>query len=293
MKVRHQTAVTLLLVCGFWAATAANAASILFVGNSFTAGALSPVQAFRPESVNDLNQSGIGGVPALFKSFTTEAGLDYQVSHEVTGGINLDFHYLQKAALIAQHWDHVVLQPYSTLDKEHPGDPTQMIDYAARLTTLLQSSNPAVDIRLVATWSRADQVYVPSGHWYGKPIDAMATELRAACDAALRNAPGIHAVIPVGQAWNLAMHAGVALSNPNQQALPGQINLWAPDNYHASVAGYYLEALVIFGSVTGRDPRTLGTHEQAAAQLGLPPEAARALQRIAQQVLRRERSATR
>ncbi len=293
MKVRHQTAVTLLLVCGLWAAGAANAESILFVGNSFTAGALSPVQAFRPESVNDLNQSGIGGVPALFKCFTAEAGLDYQVSHEVSGGINLDFHYLQKAALIARHWDHVVLQPYSTLDKEHPGDPTQMIDYAARLTTLLRASNPAVDIRLVATWSRADQVYVPGGHWYGKPIDAMATELRAACDAALRNAPGIHAVIPVGQAWSLAMHAGVALSNPDQQALPGQINLWAADNYHASVAGYYLEALVIFGSVTGRDPRTLGKHEQAAAQLDLPPAVTHALQHIAQQILRGERSATR
>ncbi len=285
MKVRHVSAVGLLLVCGLWAASAADSESILFVGNSFTAGALSPVQAFRPESVNDLNQSEIGGVPALFKSFSTEAGLDYQVSHELAGGINLDFHYQQKAELIAQHWDHVVLQPYSTLDQEHPGDPTRMIDYAARLTTLLQSANPAVDIRLVATWSRADQVYEPSGHWYGKPIDAMATELRAACDAARRNAPGIHAVIPVGQAWNQAMQTGVALSNPYLQAPPGQINLWASDNYHASVAGYYLEALVVFGSVTGRDPRSLGAHEQAAAQLGLAAGEATALQRIAHQVL--------
>jgi uncharacterized protein YfeS len=59
------------------------------------------------------------------------------------------------------------------------------------------------------------------------------------------------------------------------------------------VAGYYLEALVIFGSVTGRDPRSLGTHEQAAAQLGLTPEVARALQRMAYRALNRERSTSR
>ncbi len=285
---QHIAAVAALLALGLWSAGPADADTILFVGNSFTAGAMSSVQRYRPEIVHDLNGSDIGGVPALFKTFSTEAGLNYEVSHETAGGINLDFHYLQKAQLIGRHWDHVVLQPYSTLDKEHPGDPALMIDYAARLTSLLQSANPAVDIRLVATWSRADQVYVPSGHWYRKPIDAMATELRAACEAALRNAPGIRAVIPVGQAWNHAMESGVALSNPYLARAQTQVNLWAEDNYHASVAGYYLEALVMFGSVTGRDPRTLGAAEQAAAALDLAPERAVVLQRLAYETLERE-----
>ena len=61
----------------------------------------------------------------------------------------------------------------------------------------------------------------------------------------------------------------------------GQVGLWTDDQYHASAAGYYLEALVIFGRVTGVDPRTLGGRERAADDLGLPPALAQALQRVA------------
>src|ERR1700752_4997353 len=43
------------------------AETILFVGNSFTFGAETPlVQGYRPDTVTDLNHEGIGGVPALF-----------------------------------------------------------------------------------------------------------------------------------------------------------------------------------------------------------------------------------
>jgi hypothetical protein len=55
------------------------------------------------------------------------------------------------------------------------------------------------------------------------------------------------------------------------------------------VHGYYLEALVIFGSVTGYDPRRLGGKEQVAAQLGITPAQAIALQRIAFETLASER----
>ena len=48
--------------------------TILFVGNSFTFGALSDVMTYRKESVQDLNGDGVGGVPALFKRFADEAG---------------------------------------------------------------------------------------------------------------------------------------------------------------------------------------------------------------------------
>jgi hypothetical protein len=55
-----------LLMC----AGQAFAGSILFIGNSFTYGAESPVQYYRADTVTDLNRQGKGGVPALFKSFT-------------------------------------------------------------------------------------------------------------------------------------------------------------------------------------------------------------------------------
>ena len=265
-----------------------SAESILFVGNSFTFGAESPVQHYRPETVTDLNHDGVGGIPALFKSFTSQAGFDYDVSLETIAGADLDFHYETKLDLLARAWDQVVLQAYSTLDANAPGDASKLIDYSARLASLFQSMNPHVDLRLVATWSRADQTYLQSGHWFGQPIEAMALDIRAACDVAAGHTLYIGAVVPVGQAWNRAIRKGVAARNPYLKIRPGQINLWASDGYHASTFGYYLEALVIFGSVTGRDPRVLGSREIAAAELGIARATAVTLQSIAFATLAKE-----
>jgi len=183
----------------------------------------------------------------------------------------------------------VIVQGYSTLDADKPGDGGKIVDYSARLAQLFHNANPQVDMRLVATWSRADQTYPPAGHWFGKPIETMAMDVRAVYDQAAAHSLYIRAVIPVGQAWNRAMAKGIAARNPDQGVGPDQINLWAADNYHASVYGYYLEALVIFGSVTGRDPRSLGREEQAATQLGISPAKALALQRVAFETLASER----
>lgn len=223
------------------------ARTVLFVGNSFTFGGESPaVQGYRPEAVTDLNHEGVGGVPALFKAFTREAGLAYDVYLETAPGVNLDFHYEQKADLIARAWDHVVIQGYSTLDADSPGDAGKIIDYAARLAQLFRAANPRVDVRLVATWSRADQTYLESGHWFGKPIEAMAIDVRAAYDRAAEHSSYIRAVVPVGQAWNRAIAEGIAAANPYQRVGPGQINLWAADGYHASVVSGHRK-LTLFG----------------------------------------------
>src|SRR3970282_3015631 len=91
--------------------------SILFVGNSFTFGAGSPVRFYRADTVTDLNNEGIGGVPALFKSFTAQAGLPYDVYLETRGGSGLAFHLEKKLGVIGQRaWDKVVMHGQSTLD---------------------------------------------------------------------------------------------------------------------------------------------------------------------------------
>ena len=59
---------------------AARADSSLFIGNSFTFGYLSPVWHYRKDSVIDLNNEGVGGMPALFELFTQEVGFEWQVS---------------------------------------------------------------------------------------------------------------------------------------------------------------------------------------------------------------------
>lgn len=265
---------------------AASAASILFVGNSFTygepAGSNISIQRYNAGSVTDLNGTGIGGVPALFKAFTVQAGLDYNVSLETAGGTGLDYHYTNKLGLLDRAWDNVVLQSYSTLDANAPGNPAKLITYAGLFADTLTARNPNVDISLMATWSRADLTYQTNSPWRGKPIGAMQADVQAGYEAAQAAAGGkIDRVLQVGGAWNDAIEAGIADPNPYDGLTPGQINLWAPDNYHGSVFGYYLEALVIFGNITGVDPLSLGVNETVARDYGFTDAQTLALQQIA------------
>jgi hypothetical protein len=264
---------------------AAQARTILFVGNSFTQGAHSPVRVYRPDLVTDLNRDGIGGVPAIFKVLAAEAGRDFTVSLETSGGKGLDFHYDTKRHLIDRPWDVVVLQGFSTLDHRNPGDPARHVEYAVLLAQMFHRANPAVRVELMSTWSRADETYLPGGHWYGKPIEAMALDLRAASNLALARSRDIAGVIPVGEAWNRAIRERVADGNPYDGVPFGQVDLWTYDQYHASQFGYYLEALVIFGQLTGVDPRSFGPHERAADDLGISPTLTSALQKIAHEQL--------
>jgi len=254
--------------------------SVLFVGNSFTFGSGSAVRFYRSDTVADLNNEGIGGVPALFKSFTQQAGLDYDVALETRGGVGIDFHLENKLGVIGRRgWDKVVAHGYSTLDQEKPRDPAKLITTSKQLADFLRTRNPSVDLYLTATWSRADQTYPAKGAWAGHPIEAMGKDVRAAYDKAAAGA-GAN-VIPVGDAWNRAIESGVADPNPYDGIDAGKINLWTFDNYHASIHGYYLEALMVFGSVTGRDPRSLGDNECSAYELGISTADAKRLQQVA------------
>jgi hypothetical protein len=260
----------------------AHADSILFVGNSFTYGYGSPVMFYRPDSVTDLNGEGIGGVPALFKSFSVELGLTYDVFLETHPAATLGWHADHKLDLVArQPWDHVVLQDQSVLDPKNPGDPAAQAAASATLARALRKENPQVDIRLVATWPLAAQLYQPGGHWYGQAADAMAADLRAGTDKAAATDPAIKGVLPVGEAWVRAFRDGIADPNPYDGTDAARIDLWGYDHHHASTYGYYLEALVLFGGITERDPRSLGATECAGYELGLSMEQVMALEKVA------------
>jgi hypothetical protein len=255
--------------------------SVLFIGNSFLFGDGSAVRFYRADTVTDLNNEGIGGVPALFKSFADQAGIDVEVSLETRGGAGLDFHLANKLEVIGRRpWTKVVMHGYSTLDANKPRDPAKLVATAKQMADFLRDRSPGVELYLMATWSRADQTYPATGAWAGQPIDAMARDVRAAYDQAAANA-GIKRVIPVGEAFSRAIRSGVADANPYDGIDAGKINLWTYDHYHASTHGYYLEALVIFGVVTGRDPRALGEAECSGFELGLSRREVGALQQIA------------
>ena len=217
---------------------------------------------------------------SMGKLMAQQAGLSYEVSLETQGGKGLDFHYENRRALLDRKWDIVVLQDFSTLDRARPGDPGLLLRYSGLFASMFRQRNPAVRIELNSTWSRADETYLPKGHWYGKPIAAMALDLRAGANLALANR-SVDGIIAVGEAWNRAFAEKLADPNPYDGIDFGKLDLWTYDQYHGSVAGYYLEALMIFGKVTGRDPRTLGAKERAADDLGLSEGQAVALQNVA------------
>jgi hypothetical protein len=205
------------------AVDAQSGTSVLFIGNSFLFAFGSPVRFYRADTVTDLNAEGIGGVPALFKSFTQQAGLAYEVFLETRAGAGLDFHLDNKRATIGKRgWDTVVMHGFSTLDPDRPRDPAKLIATTQQMAEFLRLRNSRAQLYLMATWSRADQVYPENGAWAGQPVEAMARDIRAAYDRAA-GAASAKAVIPVGEAWNRAIRTGVADPNPYDGSRPAKL----------------------------------------------------------------------
>jgi hypothetical protein len=256
--------------------------SILFVGNSFTYGANSPVMTYHAGRVTDLNREGMGGVPALFEAFSDQLHLGWRVSLEAAAGQTLKWHWQNRRRLLDRRWDAVVLQDYSTLDPDRPGDPADLITYSGRFAALFRRRSPRIAMSLTATWTRPDLTYPSGEHWSGQPVARMALDVRHAYDRARAAHPSIGRINPVGEAFSCAIARGIADRNPYDGIEPDKIDLWADDHYHASTAGYYLEALVVFANVTGIDPRRLGSRERSARELGLASSRTVQLQDIAE-----------
>lgn len=277
------------LFATFAAAPAAAETSILFIGNSFTYGELTPsVMRYKTDTVTDLVGTNLGGVPALFKQMTVDRGLDYKVFLETQPGSNLDFHYNNRLALIDRPWDKVVMHGQSNLDFAAPGNPAKLSTYTGILGSVFEAQNPNVDISLTATWSRADLTYRPAcdsasppSPWCGGSILQMGIDVERGYEVAeANNASLVDRINPVGLAWNNAIIAGFADPNPFDGTTAGQVNLWASDSYHASAYGYYLHALVDFGEITGLDPRVLG-FDTVSRDLGFTAQQALAMQGFA------------
>ena len=162
-----------------------------------------------------------------------------------------------------------------------------LINTVAELSEFFHNLNSDVEIYLTATWSRADMVYLDDRPWTGTPIHQMALDVRAGYDKAAV-APAVKSVNAVGEAWNRAMENGIADPNPYDGIDLDKIDLWSYDHYHASDYGYYLEALVIFGNVTGLDPRSLGENECSGYELGMSRLQVKALQQAAYEQLASE-----
>lgn len=269
-------AIGLLLCAAF--APIAGAMEILFVGNSFTHGTVSPVSGFNSAAITDANGSGQGGVPGIFKSLADQGGhANVNVTIEAVSGQSLSYHLANKLPVINASWDVVVLQDFSTRPlSTHPsGDITAFRSSVGDIAAILRAQNPNVQIFLYETWARPDQV--PGNY---ATLEAMQIELHDAYFAAATDF-SLAGAVPVGDAFIHALDTGVAY-DPDGGAQAGKMNLWASDNYHASSAGSYLSSLLFYEAILGGDATSLATGAgSTAAALGLTSVQAGALQGVA------------
>lgn len=119
----------------------------------------------------------------------------------------------------------------------------------------------------------------------------MTADLHASFYGKAASNAGFAGVVPVGDAFQRAVDQGLAQGSGFYNAggtfaeTAGALKRWWLDRTHASKYGSYLSALTLFGSITGRDPLTLGAGEQAALDLGIDGATALALQRVASEQL--------
>ena len=359
-------------------AAQADPTSILFVGNSYTFGRVDPVLSYNAANVHDLtaafnavSSAGSnpyephpwGGVPGIFKEFTVESGLDYDVSISARNAATLRGQFLNTANaawdlrgnVASKTWGVVVLQEQSDAalpaGKGKNANLAQFNAYADQFERFIHNGtaqsytetqlygsltacqatgastttcntvrnipqNPnasaATKVYLTDTWARPDMVFAhkittpDAASADGRPIvdtssaggdaalyyaslAAMSADLHASFAAKASANPRFAGVIPVGDAFQLAVDLNLVKTGgfydasgvyvPNQPGDP--INLWWDDYLHASKYGSYLDALVQFGTITGLSPSALGAGEQAAKDLGISSADALLLQDIA------------
>jgi len=374
----HRRALLLLAALTASSAAFADPIKILFVGNSYTFGRVDPVMSYNAANVHDLtaafnavSSAGSnpfephpwGGVPGIFKKFTDESGLSYDVSISARNAATLRGQFLNTANaawdlrgnVASQVWNTVVLQEQSDAalpaGRGKNANLAQFNAYADQFERFIHNGaaqtytetqlfgslaacqatgssattcntvrnipqNPnasaATKIYLTQTWARPDMVFAhkitradpttPDGRpivdttsaggnailYYGS-LAAMTADLRESFAAKASTNPRFAGVLPVGDAFQLAVDRGIAKGSgfydangvyvPNPPG--GLMNLWWDDYLHASKYGSYLDALVQFGMITGVSPLSLGANEQAAIDLGISSADAVSLQRIA------------
>jgi hypothetical protein len=256
-----------------------------------------------------------GGIPGVFKKLTDQASLEYDVTISARNAASLRGHYLNtnpagwdlRSNISSQRFDVVMLQDLS--DEPLPAGRGSNANLASFNTYVDKiehwvhdgsaeppsvpanpNARPEAEVYLYATWARPDMIG-PNGtnadglfYSAAEGLEAMTADLHNAYFSRAVANGHIEDVAPVGDAFLRAVLDGVAMRDPYVPEI-GKINLWHTDFFHPSKYGSYLSALVHFQTVSGLNPLTLGPNERAAADLGIAPDIAVKLQRVAQKVV--------
>jgi hypothetical protein len=257
-----------------------------------------------------------GGIPGIFAELSHEARLPYDVHIEAISETTLAKNYSVASNVIDQPlWDAVVLQEASfepipsTLTQNPNSDPQAFCNAVETIERGVHAAAPHADVYLYSTWAPADTAYTNTtagGELFSadKFLQSLATLTTAYRDAYISAAiqdRHIRDIAPVGDAWARAWHEGVANPDPYSGSAPG-VSLsfnYQPGSepatvdtptdagfHHPSKYGAYLSGLVLFETITQIDVRAFGEREQAAAELGIAPQTAVELQRIAWESVR-------
>lgn len=188
----------------------------------------------------------VNDLPGMVRALAEAGGAVTIETRDVSlPGYALEDHWAtptSRAALAEGGWDVVVLQQGPSA---LPESQVNLIQWAGTWADAIreQGGMPA----LYMVWP--DRARITA-------FDSVSTSYRLAAAAA--NAE----LYPAGDAWQAAWRRDATLA------------LYGPDDFHPSVMGSYLAALVMYRGITGRDPPTLTT-------LGIPADAETVLQAAA------------
>lgn len=199
---------------------------VLFVGNSYI-------------YTNDL--------PGMIANMAASMGDELQHTSNTPGGCTFQQHCTNHSMALIQQggWDAVILQEQS----QYPSFPQSQVEaevfpYAAQLVSAIYAASPCAEPMFFMTWGRRDgdqqnaQYFPILGTYEG--MDSMLYErymyMAEANDAS---------VSPVGRVWRK-----IRSEHP-------EIELYASDGSHPSLAGTYAAACTIFAMLFHHDPAEL------------------------------------
>jgi hypothetical protein len=248
-----------------------------------------------------------GGIPGIFAELASEAGLPYDVHIEAISMTSLHENYAAASGIIDQaKWNAVVLQELSSrplpydLSGDPSSDPESFCKSVQTIEAGVHAVAPSANIYLYETWPRADLAQQLAGSIsspgfssaYQVSLQNLGYANHNAYYSAAAHDGAIAGIAPAGDAWSRAWAEGIASSDPFSGSSPLPL-LWygfhevnepeikSPDYLHPSIYGAYLNGLVLFQEITGKDGRIFGDHEVAAIALGVPGPVAVQLQQIA------------
>ena len=189
-------------------------------------------------------------LPAIVAAFGRAAKrVPIEYATVAPGGVNLEDHWSftgARDALLARPWDVVVLQQGPSSLPESQAD---LKRWAMRWADLAREQGART--ALLAVWPEEARSYA---------FPAVVQSYRAAAVAARGT------LLPAGSAWLAAWRRSPRLA------------LYGPDDFHPSVLGSTLAALVVYARLTGTPP--------GAVPLPFRPRTARILRQAAAEALR-------